>query len=450
MGSNAITLGQFSVLVFICCMNILFATHIEDKLKNWYKEATCITSSGDLQTSIENVLIELYKLQDTCKYLQRNMERLNRRVKYIPNAITEKLYSGVVNISEFSHVFKTLSKIPDLKLTQYDEGNVTQERSFQVENQNSIIHSDDQYKINQPDLIRNRTVVSKDQQQEDGTFTISHSTKEFMTRNNTNKPSVDQRRISLPNEYSGAKSSERETTMSNLVNEVKFPEDCYDATVHHPSATSGIYFISPANEGTPFHVVCQMEGGESSLVFQRRLNGQVDFYRTWEDYKKGFGDLSGEFWLGNEKLHLLTKTRKYKLRIDMWDWDTRFPLSLGNHYFAESTDVFIGDEESAYFLHVPAGFYAYSGHSGSGLRVHSGPFMTFDKIPYGTKENCADLFHCGWWFSTCVRNANLNGRYYQMGYENVESKTRAVDDVFWINIPRSLKKVEMKLLRVGT
>ena len=52
-------------------------------------------------------------------------------------------------------------------------------------------------------------------------------------------------------------------------------------------------------------------------MFQKRLNGSVDFYRYWNDYKCGFGDLNSEFWLGLDKIHRLTSYNNNTLRVDL-------------------------------------------------------------------------------------------------------------------------------------
>ncbi len=56
-------------------------------------------------------------------------------------------------------------------------------------------------------------------------------------------------------------------------------------------------------------------------VFQRRQDGSVDFYLDFANYSQGFGNLEGEFWLGNDNLHRLTAQGDYELRIDLSDFE---------------------------------------------------------------------------------------------------------------------------------
>ena len=85
--------------------------------------------------------------------------------------------------------------------------------------------------------------------------------------------------------------------------------------------------------------------GEGWLVFQKRLDGSVDFYRGWTEYKRGFGNLTGEFWLGLDKLHRLTSSGKYKLRVDLEDFE-------GSTSYAEYDLFEVASETEKYKLSV--------------------------------------------------------------------------------------------------
>ncbi|XP_033725981.1 fibrinogen beta chain-like isoform X2 [Pecten maximus] len=62
---------------------------------------------------------------------------------------------------------------------------------------------------------------------------------------------------------------------------------------------SGVYCITPV-QGNSFNVYCDVdsEGGPWTVI-QNRQSEEVYFYRNWDQYKTGFGDLSGNYWLGD-------------------------------------------------------------------------------------------------------------------------------------------------------
>ena len=49
---------------------------------------------------------------------------------------------------------------------------------------------------------------------------------------------------------------------------------------------------------TAFTFCFNDEHQNSFKVIQRRVNGNVSFDRDWADYQAGFGELDGDFWLG--------------------------------------------------------------------------------------------------------------------------------------------------------
>ncbi|XP_022799949.1 ficolin-2-like isoform X1 [Stylophora pistillata] len=201
---------------------------------------------------------------------------------------------------------------------------------------------------------------------------------------------------------------------------------------------SGVYTIDPDGSGA-FNVYCdQTTAGGGWTVFQKRLDGSVDFNRTWSDYKRGFGNFIGELWLGLDKINRLTANKtKNMLRVDLG-------VETGETVHAEYSWFGIGNEADDYRLHV--GIVTNRNFLDS-LGPHRGSaFGTWDSGP----AYCGQERGGGWWYRSCSVSSNLNGIYSRCG--NV-----TIGNIFWSSLgprPRSAAitaptSTEMKIRPVG-
>ena len=148
----------------------------------------------------------------------------------------------------------------------------------------------------------------------------------------------------------------------------------------------------------------QTTDGGGWVVFQKRLDGSLDFYRGWDDYKRGFGNLNGEFWLGLDKIHRLTKERS-RLHVDLEE-------TTGKTAYAEYDFFGVASERSKYKLSL--GTYSgklcfkkiisYSSIIGINFSFFFSFLATFNSI---------STFYC-----------NIHSLYYQLSKHKQTSKQK--------------------------
>ena len=76
-----------------------------------------------------------------------------------------------------------------------------------------------------------------------------------------------------------------------------FATDC-QAAFEYGWTEPGIFTITPTGGYPGFDVWCDFDETHGWAVIQRRFDGSVDFARDWATYKAGFGDVDGEYWIG--------------------------------------------------------------------------------------------------------------------------------------------------------
>nr|XP_008106459.1 PREDICTED: angiopoietin-1 isoform X2 [Anolis carolinensis] len=182
--------------------------------------------------------------------------------------------------------------------------------------------------------------------------------------------------------------------------------DCADA-YQAGFNKSGVYTIYVNNISEPKKVFCNMDIlGGGWTVIQHREDGSLDFQKNWKEYKMGFGSPSGEYWLGNEFIFVITTSqRHYSLRIELTDWE-------GSRAYSQYDRFYIGSEKQNYRLYL-------KGHSGtagkqSSLILHGADFSTKDADNDNCMCKCALMLTGGWWFDACGPS-NLNGMFYSAG-----------------------------------
>lgn len=206
-------------------------------------------------------------------------------------------------------------------------------------------------------------------------------------------------------------------------------QDCAEA--HRAGhGQSGVYELHLGRRVVSAWCEQQVEGGGWTVI-QRRQDGSVNFFTTWQQYKVGFGRPDGEYWLGLEPVHQLTSRGDHELLVLLEDWGGRGVRARYDSFSLEP-------ESDHYRLRLGQ----YHGDAGDSLSWHNDkPFSTVDRDRDSYSGNCALYQRGGWWYHACA-HSNLNGVWHRGGHY----RSRYQDGVYWAEFrggAYSLKKAAM-------
>ncbi|XP_059192820.1 tenascin isoform X3 [Centropristis striata] len=251
-----------------------------------------------------------------------------------------------------------------------------------------------------------------------------------------NAVSYNMAQLSASTEYSvrlqaiaGPKRSRVITTVFTTTGVLyRHPRDCSQALLNGDT-TSDLYTIYlGGDENQPIQVYCDMTtDGGGWIVFLRRQNGKLEFFRNWKNYTGGFGDMNDEFWLGLSNMHKITAGGQYELRVDLRD--------KGETAYAQYDKFSVSEPRTRYKVHVGG----YSGTAGDSMTYHHGrPFSTYDHDNDIAVTNCALSYKGAFWYKNCHR-VNLMGRYGD------NSHSKGVNWFHWKGHEHSIEFAEMKI-----
>ena len=136
------------------------------------------------------------------------------------------------------------------------------------------------------------------------------------------------------------------------------------------------------------------------------------FNRSWNEYKRGFGDTNSNYWIGNDMLSYLTTNDNYTLRFDLQS------RKNGKWHYAEYSTFVVLSEADNYKLQV-TGYSGNAGNDALGVWHNGRQFSTFDRDnDLWSSGNCGAKYG-GFWWRNCggclVNSARSTGWFYWLG-----------------------------------
>ncbi|XP_070532158.1 angiopoietin-2-like [Ptychodera flava] len=461
-------------------MSTLVTAHqmLEDKLNVTVMQAPQMTHDvrveqqdvdlGAANDQIERLKAQIQSSMDVTTMLQNNFSDLSSRLEPIQSLIRElDVTTGLMrdeNYEQFNGINTALTAL------QHNQGSVIEDVAGLKEQVQEVVEDGDRIKSN-VDTYNERftafqTSLSRQENQSVATVNGMHEVLEKM--NNTisglrykgimtfsglehrletlenGTQEVEQvlnhlRRQEINLDERSAALGQSLTCLTQLQSiddhQCYFP-DCSELYKYGAAKQSGVYIIKPKNSN-PIKVWCDMEtDGGGWTVLQKRVNGTLDFYRNWTEYKNGFGDAEHEYWLGLRHIHALTYENNYNLRIDLFDWKDKRRFAVYNQFRLE-------DEVYNYGLQLGS----YFGTAGDSMIYHNrAEFSTHDRDnDKSPAENAAEMWKGGWWYRRGY-NVNLNGLYYKNGpYTSSDDWTDGIVWEKWHSWWYSLKGTDMKI-----
>ena len=224
--------------------------------------------------------------------------------------------------------------------------------------------------------------------------------------------------------YDTSSSTDELTTADGVQYHIQM-RDCKD-WYNVGARASGVYQVNWLGR-IMMNVRCNMEvDGGGWIVFQRQFYPLLEFNRIWTAFKSGFGDVSGQFWLGNDLIHEMTTSKNHYVLMYARMVD-------GTEVISKYGSFYIENESELYRMHfnetLLEGVHSFFDTKDNLKNSNGMAFTTIDNDnDLNPKKNCAVTFTGAGWPQRCspINFATENLRWDQSGRNTADMREMSI------------------------